>query len=100
MPSPRVWRVAHNLLVHPLMELLPVRWGNRLHAWTGERAFAQEEQAAEADIAELVDLVRKREGAHTFCKEQKNGGRYFGCPACRADLELDEKLHALLRKAA
>mgnify|MGYP001600114172 CR=1 FL=1 len=35
----RFWRLVHNLIAHPLMEILPEQWGDRLHDWTAARAF-------------------------------------------------------------
>ena len=38
----RFWRFIHNVVAHPLMEVLPVRLGNRLHEQTARLAFQQE----------------------------------------------------------
>jgi hypothetical protein len=37
----RVWRVIHNVIAHPLMEVLPASWGDRFHDWTASKAFPQ-----------------------------------------------------------
>lgn len=37
----RVWRFIHNVVVHPLMEVLPQRWGDYLHDVTGQKAFGK-----------------------------------------------------------
>ena len=34
-----VWSVVHNAIAHPLLVVLPTRWGNALHDWTAERAW-------------------------------------------------------------
>jgi hypothetical protein len=35
----RVWRFIHNMLAHPLMELLPEKAGDWFHDWTANKAF-------------------------------------------------------------
>lgn len=35
----RLWRFVHNVVAHPLMEVLPERWGEWLHDETARRAF-------------------------------------------------------------
>lgn len=35
----RLWRFVHNVVAHPLMEVLPDRWGDALHDWTATKAF-------------------------------------------------------------
>jgi hypothetical protein len=35
----RVWAVIHNVVAHPLMVVLPRRWGTALHDWTAAMAF-------------------------------------------------------------
>ena len=37
--SRRFWRFVHNAIAHPLMEVLPERWGTWLHDTTAEKAF-------------------------------------------------------------
>ncbi len=34
-----MWRFVHNFIAHPLMSILPGRWGNAIHDWTADRAF-------------------------------------------------------------
>jgi hypothetical protein len=38
----RIWRIVHNCLAHPLMEILP-SLGTWLHDETGSRAFGKDE---------------------------------------------------------
>lgn len=38
----RLWRILHNAVAHPLMEILPERWGTWLHDETGKRAYDNE----------------------------------------------------------
>lgn len=40
--SREAWRKVHNLVVHPLMEVLPRPWGEWLHEVTGRLAFEGE----------------------------------------------------------
>jgi len=42
--SPRFWRFIHNVVAHPLMEVLPESIGNWLHDETGRRAFIEQEK--------------------------------------------------------
>lgn len=35
----RFWRFIHNVVVHPMMEVLPERLGNYLHDTTAAKAF-------------------------------------------------------------
>ena len=35
----RFWRVIHNVVAHPLMEVLPDRLGDWLHDMTAAKAF-------------------------------------------------------------
>jgi hypothetical protein len=35
----RFWRLVHNCIAHPLLELLPERWGTWLHDRTARLAF-------------------------------------------------------------
>ncbi|WP_158627678.1 hypothetical protein [Corallococcus sp. AB038B] len=37
----RLWRFVHNVVAHPLMEVLPEAWGDALHDWTARRAFIE-----------------------------------------------------------
>ena len=39
--SQRIWRFVHNVVAHPLMEILPDRLGTWLHDETGSRAFGR-----------------------------------------------------------
>ena len=39
MKTNRIWQFVHNVIAHPLMELLPESLGTRFHDWTGEKAF-------------------------------------------------------------
>ena len=41
--SPRVWRFIHNVVAHPLMEVLPEKLGTWLHDETARRAFIEQE---------------------------------------------------------
>ncbi len=41
----RIWRFVHNVVVHPLMEVVPDRWGDWLHDLTGRKAFPSEDRA-------------------------------------------------------
>lgn len=36
----RLWRFLHNVVVHPLMEVLPATWGDYLHEKTALKAFS------------------------------------------------------------
>jgi len=38
----RFWRVIHNCFAHPMMEVLPDAWGDRLHDWTASKAFIKQ----------------------------------------------------------
>jgi len=38
----RLWRFVHNVIAHPLMEVLPDKWGDWLHDSTAERAFIKQ----------------------------------------------------------
>ncbi len=33
----RFWRVVHNVVAHPLIEILPERYGTAFHDWTADR---------------------------------------------------------------
>jgi hypothetical protein len=33
------WRIVHNCVAHPLLEILPERWGTWFHDWTARKAF-------------------------------------------------------------
>jgi hypothetical protein len=35
----RFWSFIHNVFAHPLLEILPERWGTRLHDETARRAW-------------------------------------------------------------
>lgn len=37
--GPRVWRFIHNAIAHPLMVVLPERWGTWIHDETARRAW-------------------------------------------------------------
>lgn len=37
-----IWRIVHNVVAHPLLELLPARWGDLLHDWTAHKAWGKE----------------------------------------------------------
>ena len=38
----RLWRFIHNVVAHPLMEILPMKWGDWLHDTTAEKAFIEQ----------------------------------------------------------
>lgn len=38
----RLWRIVHNCVAHPLMEVLPVKWGDWFHDETATRAFVEQ----------------------------------------------------------
>lgn len=38
----RFWRFIHNVVAHPLMEVLPEKMGDRLHDWTADKAFIKQ----------------------------------------------------------
>ena len=40
--SRRVWRFIHNVVAHPLMEILPESVGNWLHDETARLAFIEQ----------------------------------------------------------
>lgn len=33
------WRLVHNMVSHPAMEILPEKYGTWFHDWTAEKAF-------------------------------------------------------------
>lgn len=43
-----LWSVIHNLIAHPLMVLLPRRWGDAFHDWTADKAFGTAAQFTSA----------------------------------------------------
>lgn len=40
---PTIWRIVHNVVAHPLLELLPTSWGSSFHDWTAHKAWGREE---------------------------------------------------------
>lgn len=38
----RLWQIAHHLIAHPLMVVLPDRWGTWFHDETAKRAWPEE----------------------------------------------------------
>lgn len=38
----RFWQFVHNVVAHPLMEVLPTRVGDRFHDWTAQKAFIEQ----------------------------------------------------------
>jgi hypothetical protein len=39
----RLWMFVHNVVAHPLMEVLPRRWGDAFHDWTAKKATMEED---------------------------------------------------------
>lgn len=35
----KFWHVVHNVIAHPLMVVLPEKWGTAFHDWTAGRAY-------------------------------------------------------------
>jgi len=44
----RAWRFIHNVVAHPLMEVLPERFGDWFHDWTAARAFIPQQVSDDA----------------------------------------------------
>lgn len=42
----RVWRFIHNVVAHPLLEVLPAHWGAILHDATAMKAFGNRPHTA------------------------------------------------------
>jgi len=38
----RFWRFVHNVVAHPLMEIIPEKMGDDLHDWTAKLAFIKQ----------------------------------------------------------
>ena len=41
----RVWGIVHNVVAHPLLEVLPEKAGSAFHDWTARRAYHEQETA-------------------------------------------------------
>lgn len=39
----RLWSIVHNMIAHPLLEILPTKLGDRFHDWTAKKAWPDEQ---------------------------------------------------------
>lgn len=53
-PSTAFWRFVHNVIAHPLMEILPESAGDWLHDETARRAWIAQDAASDIDGARAL----------------------------------------------
>lgn len=56
----RLWRLVHNVVAHPLMEVLPERYGTILHDWTAQQMETDGRRIDPEDLTERVRALIER----------------------------------------
>ena len=82
----KIWAIAHNALVHPMMAILPERWGTWLHDETARRAWPDGTGLEVAALAALERLGAARATGDDWGYEVDDAMTAVG--------ELADRLHA------